>query len=118
MCLNETYSSIRVCKHLSDMYPIRNSLKQCSAVLPLFFNFALEYAIRRVQVNQDGLKSNGTPHPLVYAAYDDDDDILGGSIHSIKRHADAVVFASKDSGLEVNADKTKYMALSRDQDAG
>jgi hypothetical protein len=79
------------------MFPIRNSLKQGNAVSPLFFNFSLDYAIRRVQVNQDGLKLNGTPYPQVYAAADDD-DILGRTIHTIKKkHAEALVVASKDS---------------------
>jgi hypothetical protein len=46
--LNETYSRVRVGKHLSDTFPIMNGLKQGDALLPLLFNFALEYAIRRV----------------------------------------------------------------------
>ena len=74
----------------------------------MLFNFALEYAIRRVQVNQDGLKLNGTHQLLAYA---DDVNILGGSIHTVKENAEAVVVATKEIGLEVNTDKTKYMVI-------
>jgi hypothetical protein len=52
MCLNETYSRVRVGKHLSDLFPIRNGLKQGDALSPLRFNFVLIYAIMRTQVNQ------------------------------------------------------------------
>ena len=55
MCLNETYSRVQVGKNLSDMFHSRNGLKQ-DAISPLLFNCGLEYAIRRVQVNRDGLK--------------------------------------------------------------
>jgi len=81
----------------------------------MLFNFALEYAIRRVQVNQDGLKLNGTHQLLVYA---DDVNILGGSIHTLRENAETLVAATGEIGLEVSADKTKYMVMSRDQNAG
>jgi hypothetical protein len=47
MCLNETYSNVCIGKYLSDMFPIQNGLKQ-NDLLPLLFNFALEYTIRKV----------------------------------------------------------------------
>ena len=81
----------------------------------MLFNFALECAIRRVQVIQDGLKFNGTHQLLVYAG---DVNILGGSLHTVEENAEALIVASKEIGLEVNADKTKYMVTSRDQNAG
>jgi len=72
-------------------------------------DFALEYAIRRVLVSHDGLKLDGAHQLLAYA----DVNMLVGSIHSIQKNAEALVVASKETGLEVNADKTK----SRDQNA-
>ena len=56
VCLTETYRRVRVSKHLFDRFPTRNDMKEGSALLPLLFNSSLEYAIRRAQVNQDGLK--------------------------------------------------------------
>jgi len=93
MFLTETYSRVRVGKNLCHTIPFRNGLKQGDAISPLLFNFASEYAIRRVQVNQDGCKLNGIHQLLVYA---DDVNILGGSIHTMKENAEALVVASKD----------------------
>ena len=81
----------------------------------MLFNSALEYAIRRVQVNQNGLKLNGTHQLLAYA---DNVIILGGSVDTVKKNAEALAAATKEIGLEVNAHKTNYMAVSRDQNAG
>ena len=115
MCLTETYSRFRVGKNLSDMFPVRNGLKQGDALSPLLFNSALEYPIRRVQVNQDSLKLNGRHRLLVYA---DDVNTLRGSVCTVKKNAEALVVASKETGIEVNADKSKYMVMSRDQNTG
>jgi len=115
MNLTETYSRVRVAKNGSDRLHIRNGLKQGDALSPLLFNFALEYAIRRVQVIQDGLKLNGTHQLLAYAYYV---TILVGSIHTLKEKAETLVTATREIGLEVNADKTKYMGVSRDENAG
>jgi len=111
MCLNESGSRIWVGKHLSDMFPIKNGWKKGGALLPLLFNFSVEYAIKRVQVNQEGLKVNGTYQLLVYA---DGVNILGGSVYAIKKNTEALEITSKEFSLEVNAQKTKYMVMSPD----
>ena len=76
-----------------ERFPIKNVLKQGDALSPLLFNFALVYAIRRVQINQKDFKLNGTHQLLVYA---DDVDILGGSIHTIRKNTVALLTASKN----------------------
>ena len=110
MCLTETCSRVWVGKHLSDMFLIRNGLKEGDALSPLLFNFALEFASRRVQESQEGLKLNGTHQFLVYA---DDVSMLGGSVHTMKNNAEALVVPIKEPGLEVNADKTEYIVMFR-----
>ena len=76
--------------------------KRC--FIALLFNFALDYTIRRVQVNQDGLKFNGKHQPLVYA---DDFNMLGGSVHTAKKNTKALLVASKENGLEVTTYKNQ-----------
>jgi hypothetical protein len=89
------------------MFPIKNGLTQ--DVLPLLFNFVMQYTNRMVQVKHDGLKLNGTHQLLVYA---DDINILGGSVRSIKKKTEALVAVSVETVLAANADKTKYTVKS------
>ena len=67
ICQPEAYSRVRVGTDLSDMFRIRKGAKQGDAQSPFLDNFAVEYAIRRFQVMQDGLKLNGTHQLLLYA---------------------------------------------------
>ena len=92
MSPTEIYSRVRVDKNVSFRFPIRNGLKQGDALSPVFFNFTLEYTIRRFQVNRDGLKLNGVHQLLVYA---DDVNILEGSIHTLKENLVALVAATR-----------------------
>ena len=82
MLFRDITQRIMTISYVFDRFPIRNGLKQGDALSPVLFNFALEYAFRMVQVNQDGLKLNGTHQFLAYA---DDVNILGGSIHTLKK---------------------------------
>jgi hypothetical protein len=81
---------------LSDIFCTKNGLKRGDDSLPLLLTFALGYAIKSVQLNQNGLKLNGTHQLLVYA---DDVNILGGRVHTIKKTTQAILVASKETGL-------------------
>jgi hypothetical protein len=75
--MNETYSRVWVGKHLSDGFPIKNGLKKRDALSPLLFSFALEYTIRRFQINLEGLKLNDTHQLLICGDY----NVLGCCTH-------------------------------------
>ena len=80
MCRNENYSRVSVGKHMYEMLYILGGMKQ-DAFLPMFVNYAVEYARSSDKVNQNGLKLNGSKQLLVYA---DNINVWGGSIHTIQ----------------------------------
>jgi hypothetical protein len=115
MCLNETYSKVHIGKHLSDNFPIQNDLKQGDALSILLFNFASEYAIRKVQENHVRLKLKGAHQLLFYA---ENANLLGCNISTIKKNTENLIDSSKEGCLDVNAKKTKYMLLSHPEIVG
>jgi hypothetical protein len=106
MCLNETYSKVCIGKYLSDSFPIQNGLKQGDVLSQPLFNFALEYAMKKLQKNQVGLELNVTHQLLAYA---DDANLLGDNIETINKNTETLIDGSKEVGLRVNVEKTKYI---------
>ena len=109
------YSRVLVGKHLVDMFSIKNSLKQGDTILSLLFNFTLDYAVRRVQANQEHFNLNSIHH---FPVYGDDVNAMGRNIHTIKKNTKALLVASKESDLDINTERTKYVVMSQSQDAG
>jgi hypothetical protein len=112
MCLNVTYRKVNVGEQLSDTFPIQNGLKQGGALSPLLFNFALEYAIRKVQEKQMELKLNCTYRLLAYA---DQMDLWRDYKDTTKKGIETLTDAGKELDLEIRVEKTRYILLSRHQ---
>ena len=87
---------------------MENGLKQGDALSPLLFNFALAYAIRKVQETRLGLNMNGNHQVL---AYGDDVNLIGNDTRTIERNSDALLNTFNHIGLAVNTGKTKYMEI-------
>jgi phage tail sheath gpL-like len=104
MCLNETYSKVRIGKHLSDSFPIQNSPNK---------EILCHHCFSTLQENQVGLKLNGTNQFLADVV-----NLLGDNIDTIKKDIQSLIDASKEVCLEINVEETKYMLLTRHQNAG
>jgi hypothetical protein len=99
LCLNETHSKVRKGKYMSEVFPVQNGLKQGDPLLPLLFNFALDYTIKRTEEKQERLELNGT-HQLLVSA--DDVNLLRENmgLNTIKKNPQALLSSSKGVGLQ------------------
>ena len=95
--------AVRVGKQLSDMFRIKSGVKEGDALSSLLFNFVLEYAIWWVDANRKGFKLDRRQQILVNA---DVVNILRGSVQAIKKCTQCLLVASREIGLEVNAETT------------
>jgi hypothetical protein len=108
------HTKFHMVEHLSDGFLIQNDLNGGDALSPLLHRFALEYSIRKVQESRLGLILNGACQLLACA---DDVNLPGDNIETIQRNTEMLIDATKQVGLEVNLEETKYMLVSYHQNA-
>ncbi|KAJ4435175.1 hypothetical protein ANN_23751 [Periplaneta americana] len=96
---------VRIGQYLSDAFPIHCGLKQEDAQSPLLLNFALEYVIRKVQDNREGLEFNGY---ISFLSMRMTWNMLGENPQTIRENTEILLEASKAIGLEVNPEKTSW----------
>jgi len=114
MCLNETYSRVQAGKNFSDMFPIKKGFETRRCFIAIAFELWFRVCHQVGSGKPEWLERNDIHQLLVHA----DVDIFGGSIHTIKKNTEASVVASKEMGVEVNANETKNIVMSRGQKAG
>lgn len=110
VCMEGGTSKVRVNNKLSNSFEINNGLKQGDALSPLLFNLVLEKAIRSAEIKTELLSIQG---PKLLLAYADDIDLIGDSILSTKDIFNKVERATREVGLKINEEKTKYMCINK-----
>ena len=110
VCLNGSRGRVRVGGNATEPFEIRDGLKQGDGLSTTLFNLTLEYVVRKLQSGDPGVTLNGTTQILGYA---DDLDLLGDSREAVQINTRILLDAAKETGLEINEEKTKYMVMDR-----